>query len=186
MQWCGWNRWRRKAPLWLRGKSHLCEHVCACHEDDDNEDKSYCCDSWDKTTWLQFVSARLTPVGKSTEEKPFISLNSEPKYQVQKGFCWFEHLWAPLLSHATKYDSCLSPIQSSQLLGQMNNEQWCRLFFCKFRGYYLRQNIRKRESRSKSVSKDISRLEFNPPWLLCLPKHWNREYENLKRILGLI
>ena len=135
---------------------------------------------------LAAVSAHLTPVGKSTEEKPSIFLNAEPKYQVQIGFCWFEHLWAPFWSHATKYDSCLSPIQSSQLLGQMNNEQWRRLFFCKFRGYYLRQNIRKRESRSKSVSKDISRLEFNPPWLLCLPKHWNREYENLKRILGLI
>ena len=63
-------------------------------------------------------------------------------------------------------------------------------FFCKFRDYYLRQNIRKQEFEQMYLFMidpkvlDISRLEFNRLWLLCPAKHWNREYENLKRILG--
>ena len=70
------------------------------------------------------------------------------------------------MSHATKYDRCLSPIQSTQLLGQMNNEQWRRLFFCKFRDYYLRQNVKKREFEQMYLFMidtkvlDISRLDL--------------------------
>ena len=167
MLWCGWNRWRRKAPVWLGGKSHLCEHVCACHDDDD--DKSYFCDSWDKTTWLQFVSAHLTPVGKSTEETPFISLNSEPKYQVQIGFCWFEHLWAS--TFLVTCDKIRQLFQSNPKQPTSGaDEQWTMAptFFLQVPWLltppkHQKTGIWTNVYRSKSVSKDISRLEFNPP-----------------------
>ena len=148
MLWCGWRRWRRKAPFWLGGKSHLCEHVCACHDDDDdNGDKSYLFAPLRQDR----VMLRLTQQQRSLHLfqlgcNSFLLTYSLTSRKVHWGEAVHFLEFRTKISSANRILLILTPLSTflvtrdkirqlsqsnpkHQLLGQMNNEQWRRLFF---------------------------------------------------------